>query len=166
MASGEDVLRLSADEFEVMAQTTGVAVKALKHKLRDQLGISRFRQRILAEGRELRDSDTLSLPMELELVLLFFCPADEAQCRELYAAVAQDSVERLEEALARPQDPDATSGLVQPGNRTALHYAAVCGSAGCMNLLLEAGADKDRASDDGHTAPGSFLECSLILKRG
>ena len=147
MASGEEILQMTDDDFEVMAQTCGTAVKALKQRLQALLGMTRFRQRLLIDGRELHECDELWPSMELELVLLNFCPADDAQCRELYAAVGIDSVERTEAVLALPQDPDVS----MQQDRTALQYAAVCGSAECMRLLLEAGADRDRTSEDGYT---------------
>ena len=39
-----------------------------------------------------------------------------------------------------------------PNGRSALHFAAQEGRAGCVLALLEAGADKDRADTDGMTA--------------
>ena len=152
MASGEEI-QITKEAFELVVQTNDLPVRALKQRLQTLLGIPRFRQRLLIEGRELCDSDELVFPMEVEIVLLHFCPVDDRQCRELFAAVALDSAERLETVLAGPLDPDFTSQTVHQ-NRTALHYAAVCGSARCTRLLLEAGADKDRVSEDGYTALG------------
>ena len=71
-------------------------VRALKQELHRLLGLpTRFRQRLFACGNPLDDSAQLDSPMEMELVLLSYSAASQAQADELITACTNGSTSEV-----------------------------------------------------------------------
>ena len=76
LLSGEAVTSIPVQEI--------CDVRGLKQLLSQRHGLPpRFRQRVLACGKDLEDSATLDSPMDLCLVLLSFTDADRSEVDEL-----------------------------------------------------------------------------------
>ena len=170
-ASGEELLRLDADNWPLLAETEVFSVGDLKRVLVDHIQLSRFRQRLLNDGGELlRDEMNLSLPVTVQLVKLEFLPPDQQRDTAFMDACAQNRVDEVESMLHDPQDPciAVVNGNVEVvrlllearadpdmcvsvlGN-TPLFVAADFGNVEVARLLLESGADKEKSNGDGET---------------
>ena len=83
------VTRLSGEEVASIAVGEVRNVRYLKRHLSRLPGVpSRFRQRLLLNGRELEDADELDSPMDLQLVLL---PFADVSGRKLIEAAERGS---------------------------------------------------------------------------
>ena len=178
-ASGATVARLDEDELRSMVEAAK-SIRHLKKLLSEQVGCSRFRQRLLCDKvGELQDDMPLCLLPTVQLVILNFCAPDEILTQQLLDACENNRVGEVENLLQKPQDPNvrcANTGNVplqvaarnghlevvrllleagvdkDAGNgATALISAAGNGHLEVVQLLLEAGADKDAAMTDGAT---------------
>ena len=83
-------------------------------------------------------------PGEVQVVILSFCPASEAQVEALRDAARSGLTSKVEIILHRPQDPDL-------GDPAPLFEASEHGQLEVARLLLEAKADKDKALENGAT---------------
>ena len=84
MLSGEEVDRLPVGELS--------DVKELKLRLHQLHGLpTRFRQRLLRDGKCMDDSVMLDSPMDLDLVLLAYSAASQEQHSSLWAAADSGS---------------------------------------------------------------------------
>lgn len=140
---------VSGQMLAVVAPTDleGKSGRMVKQILSDQLGISRFRQRLFCEGGFLEIPDAMifeAVPLKVELVVLNFCPPEPRDTQRIIAASRANASASLEKLLQRPMDPN----LVDQHGLTALHNAAKYGNLQMVKLLLEAGAKKD-APDTG-----------------
>ena len=146
-ASGEDLVRLTADDLPNFAETQGTSVRALKQVLAKRINLSRFRQRLLSDcGELLHDDIQLSPPLNLQLVKLEFLKPDDDRDAKFFDACEANSVAEVEDMLCGPQDPDIVWEFPYDdveGHTTALHVAAENGSLEAVDLLLEAGADME-----------------------
>eukprot|EP00439_Symbiodinium_sp_Y106_P078991 s49_g17.t1 len=112
--------------------------QALKQRLHQHRGLpTRFRQRLLLDGRTLPDDFKLDAPLDLELLLLNFREVSEEQVQALLAACEKGSIAQVESLLQLPQDPDLGDAnglrpLLEAADRNRFEVA---------KLLLEAGAD-------------------------
>ncbi|CAE7565141.1 ANKRD39 [Symbiodinium sp. CCMP2456] len=129
--SGEEWATVSTDEFPT--------VRSLKQHLEGLCGVPRFRQRLLLGETTLQD-DAMLGSGDLRLVLQAFAKTSKRQANELASSVEQGSIQRVEEILQRPQDPDLTD---QDG-RTPLYIAALKGNRSIVQLLLEARASVEK----------------------
>ena len=142
-ASGEELVRFAADDLPV-AEREGISVRALKQFLAKRINLSRFRQRLLTEGGELLHDDIqLSPPLNLQLVKLELLKPDKKRDMTFFAACQHSIVAEVEDMLNGPQDPDTV--------QTSLHVAAQNGCLEVVDLLLEAGADKEICDMYGRT---------------
>ena len=146
LASGESVTTLDPSKF------AGKAAKEVKEALTSHVGVSRFRQRLLAgDGTcEVADDEIFASdggPLTVNLVKLAFCPPNAALDQQMIDASRGIDTARLEELLRRPRNPN----VMDEFGHTPLHYAALNGRLEAMRLLLEAGADKDALSVKGRT---------------
>ncbi|CAE6944962.1 ANKRD50 [Symbiodinium natans] len=132
MASGEDLAVIPCKELST--------VRALKEKLQALCGVPRFRQRLLLDGRSLGDEVKLQEPADLQLVLVSFFEASDAQQQDFATAIANGFQRQVEEALCLPQDPNCTFEQIKSFPATPLNIAAAYGHVGVMRLLLEARA--------------------------
>ena len=144
--SGVEIARISTAQLERME---GPPVVALKRHLQGICGMSRFRQKLLHNHTILRDDDLhvplLALePKDLQLVQLPVV-SKKWLAKELVYCVRRGEVERLELLLQEPADPNTRVGL---RGWYLLHMVAYMGKVEIAELLLEAGADKERPTDD------------------
>ena len=85
LLSGEAVTSIPVEEI--------CDVRSLKQLLTQLHGLPpRFRQRVLAHGKDLEDSATLDSPMDLCLVLLSFTDVPQSQVDDLTAIAQQGSM--------------------------------------------------------------------------
>ena len=150
-ASGEELVRLAADDLPVLAETQGTSVLALKRVLAKHINLSRFRQRLLTDDGELLHDDTLlSPPLNLQLVKLELLKPDEDRDAAFVDACAQNRVAEVENRLCGPQDPNTVSIITTDDDEehlTAFSVAAQHGHPEVVSLLLEADADTDMCGD-------------------
>eukprot|EP00438_Fugacium_kawagutii_P018955 Skav220471 [mRNA] locus=scaffold96:135473:136303:+ [translate_table: standard] len=147
--SGETLAFCNADEF------AGKPAKMVKQLLATQLGISRFRLRLLVgdASRTIPDEEVFAaLPPTVLLVFLEFQqPEEDTAVQEMISACVDNQPDALETLLRRPTNPD----LKDEDGRTPMHYAAEYGHLNLVQLLLEADSDKD-ASDNLRVTPLLF----------
>ncbi|CAE7781432.1 NEK1 [Symbiodinium sp. CCMP2592] len=158
---GEQVASLPLEELS--------DVKALKQRLHHCHGLpTRFRQRLLLDGRTLPDDFKLDAPLDLELLLLSFREVSEEQVQALLAACEKGSIAQVESMLQLPQDPDLGDAtglrpLLKAADRNRFEVA---------QLLLEAGADPNAGNKIRITAliiaaSRGFLDLvRLLLEKG
>lgn len=135
-----------------------------KRLLADQLGCSRFRQRLfLLNGDDELPDDMLvgpDLSHRLQLVILNYSVPDSPE--PLLRACAKNRLEEVERLLQEPLDPDG--GAAPP-----IHVAAHEGHTEVVRLLLEARADMNLEHETGVTAmyvaaQNGHLEVLHLLK--
>ena len=144
MVSGQEVANFPLDDLK---ESGDQSVRALKRRLTSRCGLSRFKQRLLLrDGTILLDGAHLDGLLEVQLVLLDFAESSRNQAIELIAAARRNNVPKVEDLLQRPQDPDQTDG-----HRIPLVNASYHGHVEVVRLLLEAGADTNKARHDGST---------------
>ena len=86
--SGEEVASIPVEEL--------TDVRELKLKLHRLHGFpTRFKQRLFLRGDPMDDSAELDSPMDLELVLLTFFDASQAEAAELVTAAANGSASQV-----------------------------------------------------------------------
>ena len=145
-------MTLTADDFE------GKTVRSLKTLVFKQIGVSRFRQRWLSEDHadcELQDDDFVTAS-DVQLVVLPFVQSEDEEVNELkwrlHFEIRMNNSHGVENLLRKPLNPDRIDQDSSQDSETALHMAADFGHVECVALLLEAGADKDAADENGQTA--------------
>ena len=97
-------------------EDVGLSGKVVKQSLAVQLGIPRFRLRVLDNQWPVDDNQTLTSPV-VQLVILGFEPRDREIDQDLMAACRRNDATLLEEALNRPRNPnfeDANGSTRQP----------------------------------------------------
>ena len=150
-ASGEELVRLAADDLPVLAETQGTSVLALKRVLAKRINLSRFRQRLLTDDGELLHDDTLlSPPLNLQLVKLELLKPDEDRDAAFVDACAENRVAEVENRLCGLQDPNTVSIITTDDDEehlTAFSVAVQYGHPEVVSLLLEADADTDMCGD-------------------
>ena len=142
-ASGEEVVALDAREIQAVVEERGSTVASLKHYLAQRhftKRFSRFQLRILREGdsKEMEDEESITPPLDLQLVFLNHLPPDEARDALFVRRCGSGLVNEAEERLKALQNPN-----VACGGETALTCAAARGRQEVVRLLLEAGADTE-----------------------
>ena len=149
--SGTTVAELHEDELCSMVDHES-SVQDLKRFLADRIGYSRFRQRLFsAEIGELHDDMCLTPLSSVQLVVLNFCAPDEMAAEELLRKCQENRLCEIEQLLQKPQDPNER-GANEYADVPPIHLAASEGHSEAVQLLLEAGADKDAALANGATA--------------
>ena len=124
-------------------------IRGLKQLLNQRHGIPlRFRQRLLFREEILEDTAMLHAPMDLHLVLLPLADITQDQANKVVAAARNGTIVKVEQMLHKGCDPN----LLDSQGRSVLLCASSAGHVDIVSLLLEAGASKDAANDDGHTA--------------
>jgi len=78
--TGESIAVFEKEEF------ADASVKALKQRLAQQIGVPRFRLRLLQDNCQLNDDQTLEMEV-VQLVVLEFLPPDMEQDREIIVAI-------------------------------------------------------------------------------
>ncbi|CAE7033418.1 B''BETA [Symbiodinium sp. KB8] len=137
-ASGKCAVDLSITEFEQL-HADGGTVQTLKKYLHGVTGHRRFVQKLLCGNCLLSNESALQWGDCLQLVILSFRPPTDEELEELATAVECDDVEAVDAFLHCPLDPD-----LPLRSSSSLSLACGCGSLKVAQLLLEAGADKDR----------------------
>ena len=124
------------------------SVKALKQRLSQEIGIPRFRLRLLHDNYPLDDDQTLTLQV-VQLVKLEFLPPDAEQDQGIMAACEENDDKLLEQHLKMPRSPN----FEDANQITPLYAAARNGSLKCVLLLLEAGTDKEQGNSGTGATP-------------
>ena len=183
-ASGEEVVALDAGKFEAVVEEYGSTVACLKRYLAQKhfpKRFSRFQLRILREGSssEMEDEESISTPLDLQLILMNHLPPDEERDGSFVESCRAGRVDEVVENLKAQHNPDVVSGgraaltraaangreevarlLLEAGadtewkesfQRTALHVAAQTGYSEVVRILLEFGADMEAGDCDGST---------------
>ena len=147
--SGDPVAELHVEELEATCQE-GSLVVALKRILAAKLGCSRFQLKLLGEDRtEIGDDASLTGPAEILMVRMEFQSSGVATDVTFVSACGGGRVTEVERLLNALQNPDARD---ERNNFMGIHLAARNGHLVIVRLLLEAGADKDAAAQNGITA--------------
>ena len=81
-------------------------IRQLKEALKDACNLPRFRQKLLLQQRVLADDQDLDQVLDLQLVKLSYTAATDAQIEGLLRAAADGAVDRVEDILQRPQNPN------------------------------------------------------------
>ena len=137
------VRQLSGKELAAIPVEELTDVQSLKQHLQQTCGLPpRCRQKLLHDGAALEDDMVLDCPKDVCLVVLPLLRPTAEQADELVEAVRMGRIGCVEEILNRAQDPDAAGTQ----GETPLCVAAKLRSAYIAELLLEAGADKDKPS--------------------
>jgi len=156
--TGESIAVFEQEEF------ADASVKALKQRLAQQIGIPRFRLRLLQDNSLLDDDQTLALGV-VQLVRMELLPPDMEQDHEFMVACEENDDKLLEKHLNKPRNPN----FEDANGITPLCAASLNGSLKCVSLLIEAGANKDQgttvtgatplfmAAHDGHLEVVRFL---------
>ena len=162
--AGETLATFSADEVE------GKRVHQLKVCLAKQIGATRFQQKWLAgDHTELHD-DAVVPCCDVQLVVLPFAQAEDEDMEQLVSACKQNRPDELVDLLRKPLNPHG--GCERRVFVQDLSWAAKNGHWQIVQLLLEAGADKDATASDGKTplhiaATGGHSEVvKLLLEAG
>ncbi|CAE7610397.1 unnamed protein product [Symbiodinium sp. CCMP2456] len=154
---------------EVVIEKEGLGdVRTVKQHLRSIFALSRFRLRLLHDGRDLHD-DCADLPDGLQMVVLPFSEASDEQALELISAAGDGNVASVEEILRRPQDPNRVVadlrgypfGRPDYYSQTALAAASDEGYVEVVRMLLEASANPD-----GYGVGRGYEGPSLVLAAG
>ena len=141
------VRQLSGEELAAIPVEELTDVESLKQHLQQTFGLPpRFRQKLLHDGVALEDGMVLDSPKDVTLVVLPVLRPTAEEADELVEAVRLGEEVGVEEILNRAQDPDAAGTQ----DKTPLFEAAKLGHADIAELLLEAGADKDKPSVELH----------------
>ncbi|CAE7578224.1 unnamed protein product, partial [Symbiodinium sp. CCMP2456] len=138
------VTLLSGEEVTSLPLTELSDVKALKQRLHQQHGLPpRFRQRLLHEDSTLGDDVQLDSAMDLQLLIVDFDKGAEVVRLDLYDAAGLGNLTQVERMLQLPMDPDIYEDEFVQGQISILSHASENGQADVVQLLLEAGADKN-----------------------
>ena len=152
--SGEPLASFNGDEVE-----GDKSVKSLKRHLAKLIGVSRFRQRWFSEDHsELHDKILYVPPSKIQLVIMDFLAGDEQTQQDFFSACSENRKKDLEAILQQPLTPN----IIDYSGHTALHVAALAGHLEVVQLLLEAGIDKDTVTPLGRTALEVAVEQSHL----
>ncbi|CAK9019884.1 unnamed protein product [Durusdinium trenchii] len=99
---------------------------------------------------ELQDDMPVRQLPSLQLVVLDFCAPEEAKWKALLHACENNRVVEVEQLLQKPLDPNRRGPSPQP--EWPMFSAAALGYLEVVRMLLEAGAEKNAATQDGETA--------------
>ncbi|CAE7176557.1 ankrd29 [Symbiodinium pilosum] len=168
------VLSLSGEELVTVYFQAPATIRQLKEALKDACNLPRFRQKLLLQQRVLADDQDLDQVLDLQLVKLSYTAATDAQIEGLLRAAADGAVDRVEDILQRPQNPNDylrihleehtdiyasalsfaarenhtdVMQLLAPGSDIALWLASRNGHQAAVRVLLEARADVDCYKD-------------------
>ncbi|OLP80753.1 Ankyrin repeat and KH domain-containing protein mask [Symbiodinium microadriaticum] len=103
--------------------------------------VSASQQKLLHDGRVLADSEEITSPVDLLVVLLPIREASAQEMQRFQNAAIHGDVRVMKEMLQSCHDPNCSQGL------TPLAVAACCGHLDVVELLLEAGADRNKGDE-------------------
>ena len=151
LTSGRELAAVTTEDLLGKDVEGHITVCKLKQYLHGLTGHSRFQQRLMCDGRQLRDDDSLEPPLCMQLVIVSFCEASPLLVQRLEDAVALNNTEVVEELLKQPMDPNVRGMTFNGAPQVPMHVAAIAGSVRSAELLLEAGASKDEQDCNGDT---------------
>ena len=167
-ASGEEVAAFHKAQFDSTVAESGATVGALKRHLakRFERKYSRFQLRMLREGNpeELEDDEVITLPLDLQLMLMNHLPPDAERDECFLQSCSHGLVHEVERSLKGLQDPNVAKKERNDLHGKAMFFSGLTfamwqGHLDVACLLLDAGA-KDvlnfgllsLAADKGHLA--------------
>ena len=137
--AGQTLATFSAEEVE------GKRVHQLKSSLAKQIGVTRFRQKWLAEDHSELHDDAAVPCCDVQLAILDFVEAQEDEIDHLCSACYENQPDKLVDLLRKPLNPNGKHK--RPGVMQALLFAAASGNSHIVQLLLEAGTDTEICAD-------------------
>ena len=147
-ASGEEVSTLVASDLPQEGVPTIAWLKSFLARKHFQNEYSRFQLRILGNAIELKEDDSITPPLELQLVLIKnLLPADEERDIAFVKSCQQRDMEEVERNLQALQNPNVD---LEGWHESPLSLAVYRGHAHMVRLLLEARANVDAADFEGH----------------
>ena len=110
-ASGKEVAVLDASEFKAVDEQYGPTVNALKRYLAQKhfrKRFSRFQFRILRQGdiQEMEDDESITPPVDLQLILMNHMPPDEERDARFIESCKAGRVDEVEQSLKALQNPN------------------------------------------------------------
>lgn len=140
--TGDVLAVIHEDEFQTMVDGDAgdgpqtARVVTLKQHLVERIGFSRFRQVILRGDAKLEDDVKISLPLEVQILILSMWHADASDVEAFLTACRNHDMKMLLDMLKWPMDPN----VGREDGFSAIHAAASSKSKDCVSLLLEAKA--------------------------
>ena len=104
--SGEVLDAIDLARFLEELDSESFPVRVLKQRLSSLCGQTRFRQRLVFLDGAALDDESILRPGEVQLVLLSFISASDAQIKELQHFAETGRTSDVEHILQRPQDPE------------------------------------------------------------
>ena len=164
--SGATLCQLHEEELGRMV-ASGKTFLDLKILLANQIGRSRFRQRLFTEMGELQDDMPLTGLPSVQLVILDFCTPEKAVWDRLLLACRENQDAEVANLLKTPLNPD---GRCAHRDSPPIWHAAQQGHLEVVRLLIEAGADMNAKDAQYHedtallvAARGGHLEVVRLL---
>merc|ERR1719284_1108130 len=141
---------------------SGSTIWHVKELICELFGVSKFCQRLVADGQVILDDAILVTPVAFTLVTLSYV-SDADGSSDLFLAAASGDRSSAESLLRAPVSPEQSSGSASP-----LLVAATYGHSEVVSLLCEAGACKDDVAFNGATplfmaAQAGHLEVARAL---
>lgn len=144
---------ISGDVLAELIVLPSASVRDIKRYLSEQLGVPRFRQRLVLGKVALEDAATVeSLPQPLAVTFVVAPFVDDPPARPLITYINAYIPDKVEEALSLPMNPNSVRFAYTYG---LLHYAINIDNVAVVALLCEAKADLARRNYEGRTPLGA-----------
>ncbi|CAL1158483.1 unnamed protein product, partial [Cladocopium goreaui] len=149
---GELICALEPEQLEQLASSHGDSVRVLKQHLAELRGESRYKVKLVTQGRVLQDQDLLSElrpPLDLQMLRLDYVAPTPTERQSLFTAAKNGDTAMLDEILSKPVDPnvfiDWRQRLGWPDftctNPSCLQLASAGGHRDCVRMLIDAKAN-------------------------
>eukprot|EP00435_Cladocopium_sp_Y103_P019377 s726_g4.t1 len=154
-------------QLEQLASSQGDSVRVLKQHLAELCGESRYKVRLVTQGRVLQDQDLLSElrpPLDLQMLRQDYVAPTPMERENLFKSAENGDVAMLDEILSlgfagsKPVDPNALPEPTEPPHwihfmdRSALQLASAGGHRDCVRMLIDAKACVAMANSGGDPA--------------
>jgi len=170
--SGELICSLEPEHLEQLA-SQGDSVRVLKQHLAELRGESRYKVRLVTQGRVLQDQDLLSElrpPLDLQMLRQDYVVATPMERESLLKSARDGDTAMLDELLSTPIDPNVLTDFRERPHWAAYPFGITTGSAlqlasagghtDCVRMLIDAKASVATCGD----ADSALLEASRLGK--